>query len=265
MYTEVKTFVNFVCRYMFGRVPRRATGILAAELGNCLVAQFSSSWDVKNPRNGEMERMIFIKCGADGSSKCFESCAGESGLRVDEVLENMPAQLRILANPGLLFYRATESGVDVPMWKGDVKPDSHYQPIPEHIVRTASRKADSCSNLGGAGKPVLLTKKFPIDDLGKTGIFAAELGNCLVAQFSSSWDIKNPRNGEMKRMMFIKFRTKGSSKCFESCAAESGLRVDEVLVNMQAQLRIFANPRLLYYRATENGGGVPIWKGDVNT
>ncbi|UMM13286.1 hypothetical protein L5515_001644 [Caenorhabditis briggsae] len=165
MYTEVKELVNFVCRYMFGRVPRRATGIFAAELGNCLVAQFSSSWDIKNPRNGQMERMIFIKCGADGSSKCFEGCAAESGLRADEVLENMPTQLRIFANPGLLFYRATENGVDVPIWKGDVNTDSHYQPIPEHIVRTASRKADSCSNLGGAGKPVLLNKKFPIDDL----------------------------------------------------------------------------------------------------
>uniref|UniRef100_A0A1I7UYA6 Anti_prolifrtn domain-containing protein n=1 Tax=Caenorhabditis tropicalis TaxID=1561998 RepID=A0A1I7UYA6_9PELO len=181
MYSEVRELVNFVCRYLFGRVPRRPAGIFAAELGNFLVSQFSTSWDIQNPQHGEQERVIFINCGAEGSSKCFGSCAHESGLSSAEVLGHFPAQIRIYANPGEVYLRASDVGMSLPIWNGDVNADDwfvqklilythllmfSYQPVPEHIVRAASSRAEACSNLGGAGKPVMFGKKpFPSTDL----------------------------------------------------------------------------------------------------
>ncbi|CAL2029139.1 hypothetical protein CAEBREN_15749 [Caenorhabditis brenneri] len=165
MYTEVRELVNFVCRYLFGRIPRRPTGIFAAELGNFLVAQFSSSWNISNPQHGEAERMIFMNYGSEGSSKCFASCAHEAGLNPDEVLSLFPSHVRIFANPGHVYLRAMDGGMNLPIWKGELNSDETYQSMPEHIVRSASSCAETVSNLGAAGKPVMFGKKaFPCND-----------------------------------------------------------------------------------------------------
>uniref|UniRef100_A0A8R1DQZ4 Anti_prolifrtn domain-containing protein n=1 Tax=Caenorhabditis japonica TaxID=281687 RepID=A0A8R1DQZ4_CAEJA len=167
MYTEVKEVVNFVCRYMFGRVPRRATGIFGAELGNFLVSQFASSWDTRNPQSGENERVISINC-TEGSSKCFESSAMESGLPLEEVLAHLPARIRIHTNPGDVQMLIVDNGVKIPIWSGDVNADDNYQPIPAYIVTAASSRANPYTNLGAAGQPVLFGKKpLPTNDLGE--------------------------------------------------------------------------------------------------
>nr|AAK52748.1 FOG-3 [Caenorhabditis remanei] len=165
MYTEVCEVVNFVCRYLFGRIPRRPTGIFASELANSLVCQFSSSWDINNPDNGQMERVVYINCRNEGSSKCFGSCAQEAGLRREEVLGHLPINVCVYASPGKVFFRGSLDGIEVPIWNGEVNADDTYQPVAEYIVRSASGRAESVSNLGAAQKPVLIgMKPLPTND-----------------------------------------------------------------------------------------------------
>ncbi|CAB3407536.1 unnamed protein product [Caenorhabditis bovis] len=165
MYTEIKEIVNFIARYIFGHEPRRATGIFSAELGNFLVTQFAETWDVSDPKKGEKERVINIKCPNEGTCRFFQTAALEAGLDYEAVLKNLPPNCRIFANPGEVYFRASDNGVNVPIWGGDVNADENYQPIPEHSVVSAACEAEKNSNLGAAGKPVLIGRQpLPTND-----------------------------------------------------------------------------------------------------
>nr|5TD6_A Chain A, FOG-3 protein [Caenorhabditis elegans]5TD6_B Chain B, FOG-3 protein [Caenorhabditis elegans] len=137
MYTEVRELVNFVCRYLFGHIPRRPVGIFGAELGNYLVSHFSSTWDVNHPKNGEMKRMINTT-----TSLCFASSAEEAGVPPSDVLRLLPTNMIIFANPGHVFVRLSENGIETPIWIGDVNADENYQSVPEYVVRTAAIRAE---------------------------------------------------------------------------------------------------------------------------
>ncbi|CAD6184129.1 unnamed protein product [Caenorhabditis auriculariae] len=166
MYTEVKEIVNFISKYLLGRVPRRPTGIFAAELGNFLIRKFGEShWDVNNPKLDENVRMIEIKCSNE-TSKVIITAAEEAGIDVNEMLHLLPANLRLFGNPGNVYYRAAESAVAVPIWSGRVDADKDYQPMPEWAINCVVRDAErSLSNLGAAGKTVYVGQlKSPIVD-----------------------------------------------------------------------------------------------------
>ncbi|CAI5440507.1 unnamed protein product [Caenorhabditis angaria] len=165
MYVEVRELVNFLSRYLFGKQPRRPTGIFSAELGNFLVAHYAGSgWNIMEPKVGEKERCILIKCKT-GTTNFIEIAIRESGLDYREVMDLFPDNFRIYANPGQVFARLNDNGIDIPIWIGDVNSDENYQPIPEYIVSAASTQADNYSNFGAAGKPILIGRKpLPISD-----------------------------------------------------------------------------------------------------
>ncbi|CAI2318395.1 unnamed protein product [Caenorhabditis sp. 36 PRJEB53466] len=203
MYTEVKELVNFLCRYIHGRIPRRPIGIFGAELGNYLVSRYASChWDPVHPKNGEETRVVCINA-PNGSSPCFESSANESGLDIHEILSLFPQNMYLYCNPGEVFARLNGSGIAMPIWSGSVNADENYQAMPEHIVSTASTVAAHSlnSNLGAAGQSVYIGKKpLPTENLAVLELVSMifvplgreliEHANCAIPHFQMKYPFR---------------------------------------------------------------------------
>ncbi|VDP31266.1 unnamed protein product [Heligmosomoides polygyrus] len=181
MYTEVKELVNFLAKYLIGKIPRRPASLFTCQLANFLICRFREhKWDLNDPTKvriysgccpferrdeavgkdtelgqleiSEVEKLEvveeeddqefqpgpgFMNAARDEHHRVIRSkvkgftdqliisAATEMGLCPDEVLECIPDNILLFANPGEVFYRAGENAAAVPIWTGEkgVDPD----------------------------------------------------------------------------------------------------------------------------------------------
>ncbi|VDL78477.1 unnamed protein product [Nippostrongylus brasiliensis] len=91
MYTEVKELVNFLAKYLIGKIPRRPASLFTCQLANFLVCRFREhKWDLNDPSKDEHHRVIRSKVKGF-TDQLIISAATEMGLCPDEVLECIPA------------------------------------------------------------------------------------------------------------------------------------------------------------------------------
>ncbi|KAL6729979.1 hypothetical protein Aduo_000985 [Ancylostoma duodenale] len=173
MYTEVKELVNFLAKYLIGRIPRRPASLFTCQLANFLICRFREhKWDLNEPSKDEQHRVVRSKVNGF-TDQLIISAATEMGLSSDEVLECLPDNILLFANPGEVFYRAGENAAAVPIWTGEkgVDPDLSYCSLPAFVTNPACAATTSpISNMGAAGKPFYVGRSrktdaaFEIDD-----------------------------------------------------------------------------------------------------
>ncbi|XGW28389.1 hypothetical protein V3C99_008287 [Haemonchus contortus] len=156
MYTEVKELVNFLAKYLIGKIPRRPASLFTCQLANFLVCRFREhKWDLNDPSKDEQHRVIRSKVKGF-TDQLIISAASEMGLSAEEVLECIPDNILLFANPGEVFYRAGENAAAVPIWTGEkgVDPDLNYCSLPAFVTNpTCAASISPTSNMGAAGRP----------------------------------------------------------------------------------------------------------------
>uniref|UniRef100_A0A8D8Y980 Protein Tob2 n=1 Tax=Cacopsylla melanoneura TaxID=428564 RepID=A0A8D8Y980_9HEMI len=110
MHVEVQVALNFVISYLYNKLPRRRVNIFGEELEKALKEKFSGHWYPGKPLKGSAFRCL--KTG-DPIDPVLEIAARESGVAIQDVLENLPSELAVWVDPGEVSYRIGE--------KGDVK------------------------------------------------------------------------------------------------------------------------------------------------
>lgn len=107
MHIEVQVALNFVISYLYNKLPRRRVNIFGEELEKALKEKFQGHWYPEKPYKGSAFRCL--KTG-DPIDKVLERAARESGVPIQDILENLPQELAVWVDPGEVSYRIGEKG-----------------------------------------------------------------------------------------------------------------------------------------------------------
>ncbi|XP_066997793.2 protein Tob1 [Anabrus simplex] len=107
MHIEVQVALNFVISYLYNKLPRRRVNIFGEELEKALKDKFKGHWYPEKPFKGSAFRCL--KTG-DPVDPVLEKAARESGVPIQDVLENLPQELAVWVDPGEVSYRIGEKG-----------------------------------------------------------------------------------------------------------------------------------------------------------
>lgn len=107
MHIEVQVALNFVISYLYNKLPRRRVNIFGEELEKALKEKFSGHWYPEKPFKGSAFRCL--KTG-DPVDAVLERAARESGVPIQDILENLPQELAVWVDPGEVSYRIGEKG-----------------------------------------------------------------------------------------------------------------------------------------------------------
>nr|XP_023019394.1 protein Tob1-like isoform X1 [Leptinotarsa decemlineata]XP_023019395.1 protein Tob1-like isoform X1 [Leptinotarsa decemlineata] len=107
MHIEVQVALNFVISYLYNKLPRRRVNIFGEELEKALKDKFQGHWYPEKPFKGSAFRCL--KTG-DPIDKVLERAARESGVPIQDILENLPQELAVWVDPGEVSYRIGEKG-----------------------------------------------------------------------------------------------------------------------------------------------------------
>lgn len=107
MHIEVQVALNFVISYLYNKLPRRRVNIFGEELEKALKDKFKGHWYPEKPFKGSAFRCL--KTG-DPVDPVLEKAAKESGVPIQDVLENLPQELAVWVDPGEVSYRIGEKG-----------------------------------------------------------------------------------------------------------------------------------------------------------
>lgn len=107
MHIEVQVALNFVISYLYNKLPRRRVNIFGEELEKALKEKFQGHWYPEKPFRGSAFRCL--KTG-DPVDQVLERAARESGVPIQDVLENLPGELAVWVDPGEVSYRIGEKG-----------------------------------------------------------------------------------------------------------------------------------------------------------
>ena len=105
MNIEVQVALNFVISYLYNKLPRRRVNIFGEELEKALKDKFKGHWYPEKPFKGSAFRCL--KTG-DPVDAVLERAAKESGVPIQDILENLPAELAVWVDPGEVSYRIGE-------------------------------------------------------------------------------------------------------------------------------------------------------------
>lgn len=107
MHIEVQVALNFVISYLYNKLPRRRVNIFGEELEKALKDKFSGHWYPDKPFRGSAYRCL--KTG-DPVDAVLDRAARESGIPIQDILENLPEELAVWVDPGEVSYRIGEKG-----------------------------------------------------------------------------------------------------------------------------------------------------------
>uniref|UniRef100_A0A6M2DHA7 Putative anti-proliferation factor btg1/tob n=1 Tax=Xenopsylla cheopis TaxID=163159 RepID=A0A6M2DHA7_XENCH len=120
MHIEVQVALNFVISYLYNKLPRRRVNIFGEELERALKDKFRGHWYPEKPFKGSAFRCL--KTG-DPADPVLERAARESGVPIQDILENLPQELAVWVDPGEVSYRIGEKGAVKVLFSES--PDSH--------------------------------------------------------------------------------------------------------------------------------------------
>lgn len=107
MHLEVKVALNFIVSYLYNKLPRRRADLFGEELERILVSRFEGHWYPEAPLRGSAFRCIHLGTLRD---PVVELAAKRSGLDMEEVRANVPAELSVWIDPYEVSYQIGENG-----------------------------------------------------------------------------------------------------------------------------------------------------------
>lgn len=108
MHIEVQVALNFVISYLYNKLPRRRVNIFGEELEKALKNKFKGHWYPEKPFKGSAYRCL--KTG-DPVDPVLVLAAKESGVPIQDILENLPSELAVWVDPGEVSYRIGETSM----------------------------------------------------------------------------------------------------------------------------------------------------------
>ncbi|XP_059480461.1 protein Tob1 [Neocloeon triangulifer] len=108
MHVEIQVALNFVISYLYNKLPRRRVNLFGEELERALREKFNGHWYPEKPMRGSAYRCI--KTGTGSVDPVLDTAARESGIPVQDILENLPQELAVWVDPGEVSYRIGEKG-----------------------------------------------------------------------------------------------------------------------------------------------------------
>ncbi|CAB3363118.1 Hypothetical predicted protein [Cloeon dipterum] len=108
MHVEIQVALNFVISYLYNKLPRRRVNLFGEELERALREKFNGHWYPEKPMRGSAYRCI--KTGTGSIDPVLDMAARESGIPVQDVLENLPQDMAVWVDPGEVSYRIGEKG-----------------------------------------------------------------------------------------------------------------------------------------------------------
>uniref|UniRef100_A0A1L8DMU1 Putative anti-proliferation factor btg1/tob n=1 Tax=Nyssomyia neivai TaxID=330878 RepID=A0A1L8DMU1_9DIPT len=107
MHIEIQVALNFVISYLYNKLPRRRVNLFGEELEKALKDKFQGHWYPEKPFKGSAFRCL--KTG-DPTDAVLDRAARESGIPINDILENLPSELAVWVDPGEVSYRIGEKG-----------------------------------------------------------------------------------------------------------------------------------------------------------
>ncbi|XP_071478381.1 protein Tob1-like [Diadema antillarum] len=126
MKSEVQCAVDFLRSHLYNKLPRRRVNVLAEEMEKALYLKFAGHWYPGQPNKGSGFRCIRIN--RQKVDPAVEAAIIQSGLDVDEVVENLPQELTMWIDPGEVSYRITEKGVVTVIYKQETVVEEGMEP-----------------------------------------------------------------------------------------------------------------------------------------
>ncbi|KAL3268408.1 hypothetical protein HHI36_007523 [Cryptolaemus montrouzieri] len=123
MHIEVQVALNFVISYLYNKLPRRRVNIFGEELEKALKEKFQGHWYPEKPYKGSAFRCL--KTG-DPIDKVLERAARESGVPIQDILENLPQELAVWVDPGEVSYRIGEKGAVKVLFSDKTDPQDEH-------------------------------------------------------------------------------------------------------------------------------------------
>ncbi|XP_060528257.1 protein Tob1-like isoform X1 [Cylas formicarius] len=123
MHIEVQVALNFVISYLYNKLPRRRVNIFGEELEKALKDKFQGHWYPDKPFKGSAFRCL--KTG-DPIDKVLERAARESGVPIQDILENLPQELAVWVDPGEVSYRIGEKGAVKILFSDKIDPQEDH-------------------------------------------------------------------------------------------------------------------------------------------
>ncbi|KAI4462224.1 transducer of erbb2 tob [Holotrichia oblita] len=184
MHIEVQVALNFVISYLYNKLPRRRVNIFGEELEKALKDKFQGHWYPDKPFKGSAFRCL--KTG-DPIDKVLERAARESGVPIQDILENLPQELAVWVDPGEVSYRIGEKGAVKVLFSDKADPQDENSADRE-VTKTFNPEAQcfrpiesvgcSLSNLSLSPKSMTpFTQAPPVGNQIPAGVTQAPSGN----------------------------------------------------------------------------------------
>lgn len=107
MQLEIKVALNFIISYLYNKLPRRRADLFGEELERLLKKKYEGHWYPDKPLKGSGFRCVHIGELVD---PVVELAAKRSGLAVEDVRANVPAELSVWIDPFEVSYQIGEKG-----------------------------------------------------------------------------------------------------------------------------------------------------------
>ncbi|KAG9329893.1 hypothetical protein JZ751_028648 [Albula glossodonta] len=107
MQLEIQVALNFIISYLYNKLPRRRVNIFGEELERQLKQKYAGHWYPDRPYKGSGFRCIHVGEKVD---PVVEQAARESGLEIQDVRNNLPADLSVWIDPFEVSYQIGDKG-----------------------------------------------------------------------------------------------------------------------------------------------------------
>jgi protein Tob/BTG len=138
MHIEVQVALNFVISYLYNKLPRRRVNIFGEELEKALKEKFRGHWYPERPFKGSAFRCL--KTG-DPVDAVFERAARESGVPIQDILENLPQELAVWVDPGEVSYRIGEKGTIKVLFSESQEVGEEASAADKEVIKTFNPEA----------------------------------------------------------------------------------------------------------------------------
>lgn len=108
MDAEIPIALSFFISYLYNKLPRRRVNLFGEELDKAIRQKFIGHWYPEKPFKGSAYRCLRV---GDPLDAVIHIAACESGLDVQDIVENLPLELCVWIDPGEVSYRIGEKGV----------------------------------------------------------------------------------------------------------------------------------------------------------
>ncbi|XP_066248032.1 protein Tob1-like [Euwallacea similis] len=178
MHIEVQVALNFVISYLYNKLPRRRVNIFGEELEKALKDKFQGHWYPEKPFKGSAFRCL--KTG-DPIDKVLERAARESGVPIQDILENLPQELAVWVDPGEVSYRIGEKGAVKILFSDKADPQDDHSADRE-VTKTFNPEAQCFRPIDSVSCSLNNLSLSPSKALGQFAVLPNGNGNPVGSQ-----------------------------------------------------------------------------------